>query len=80
MAIAWQQVTIRGRGGGPPLLSDPELRNLGYAPPWAELRCEHHGNGRVDWTPFIVEDERRDGQIRQNLVFRLPSIRSCCVR
>ena len=79
MEIAWQRLPIKGRGGGPPLMDDPELRNLGYAPPWGGLRCDHHGGGRLEWTPFVVEDERCDGQIRQKLVFRLPSIRSCCI-
>lgn len=78
MYVAWQEVPVKGRGGGGPLLDDPELRGLGYAPPWRGLRCEHHGAKRVEWTPFVVEDERRDGQLRQRLLFRLPSLRSCC--
>lgn len=79
MDIAWQQWPVKGRGGGPPLLDDPGLRAGGYAAPWAGLRCEHHGGGRVEWIPFVVEDERRDGQLRQKLIFPLPGLRSCCV-
>ncbi len=74
MYIAWQQSPVKGRGGGPFLEGPP-----GYAPPWRGLRCEHHGGGRVEWIPFVVEDERRDGQLRQRLLFELPAIRSCCI-
>ena len=75
MYIAWQQLPVKGRGGGPFLDGPP-----GYAPPWRGLRCDHHGGGRDEWTPYVVEDERRDGMVRQRLVFQLPPIRSCCIQ
>ena len=76
--IAWQADPIKGRGGGPFLVGEPSGL-AGYAEPWRGLRCEHHGGGRTEWTPFLVNDERRDGKLRQNLLYRLPAIRSCCV-
>ena len=79
MFVVWREEVVKGRGGGPFLLDDSDLRASGYAEPWRGLRCEHHGGGRVAWTPFVVEEERVDGQIRQKLLFRLSTIRSCCV-
>lgn len=80
MFVAWQQDPIRGRGGGPAPLDDPDLCRAGYAEPWRGLRCVHHGTGRTAWTPFVVEDERQDdGRLAQRLLFRLPAIRSCCI-
>ena len=76
--IAWQADPIKGRGGGPFLVGESEGL-AGYAEPWRGLRCEHHGGGRTVWTPFLVVDERRDGKLRQQLLYRLPAIRSCCV-
>ncbi len=77
--IVWQEQAVKGRGGGPFLVGDPPSGPFSYAPPWRGLRCEHHGGGRAEWTPLVVESERRDGQLRQNLVYRLPTIRSCCI-
>ena len=74
MFIAWQKLPVKGRGGGPFLAGDP-----GYAPPWRGLRCEHHGGGRAEWTPFVAQPERHAGQLRQKLIYALPPIRSCCV-
>jgi len=74
MFIAWQRLPVKGRGCGPFLAGDP-----GYAQPWRGLRCEHHGGGRAEWTPFVVHLERHAGQLRQKLIYTLPPIRSCCI-
>ena len=80
MDVVWLEEAVRGRGGGPRLWDDPELRVFGYAEPWADLSCEHHARGRSEWTPFVIRWERRaDGGKRQELLFRLPTIRSCCI-
>lgn len=80
MDVVWSAEPIRGRGGEPSLLDDPDLRPFGYAAPWEGLRCDHHARGRVEWTPFVIRWGRRaDGARYQDLLFRLPAIRSCCV-
>ena len=76
--IAWQALPVKGRGGGSFLEVETDGR-AAYAAPWRGLRCEHHGGGRTEWTPFLVAAERSQGQIRQKTLYRLPAIRSCCV-
>lgn len=51
----------------------------GVVATWKPLYCEHRGPGRVAWTPLAVHSERRGGKPRQKLLWRLPTIRSCCV-
>ena len=79
IGVAWQTMTVKGRGGGPFLAGDPADPHLGYALMWRNLRCEHHGPTRTEWTPWIVRVARTDGQVRQTLVVGLPTIRSCCI-
>lgn len=78
-SISWDYEPVKGRGGGPFLEGMP-AGLVPYAPPWVGLRCEHHGRERIEWTPYLVRTERREGQQRRVPVHQLPTIRSCCVR
>ena len=78
MYIVWRKRPVKGKGGGPFLLGDPEFRNSDCAPAWHGLRCEHHGTGRIAHTALVVVSERKDGKPRQSVLFRFPTIRSCC--
>ena len=79
MYIAWERKRVKGRGGSPFLVGDPARGDADYAPPWRGLACEHHGRNRNDYTPFVVRDERADGRLHQQVLFNLPTIRSCCI-
>ena len=78
LSIAWDERPVKGRGGGPFLEGMPSGPTP-YADPWLGWRCEHHGGGRTEWTPYLVRLQRADGKVRQQLVHRLPTIRSCCI-
>jgi hypothetical protein len=45
---------------------------------WKPLFCDHRGPGRVSHIPCLMHSRRVDGQPRQQLLYRLPAIRSCC--
>lgn len=74
MFITWRQRPVKGYGGGP-FLVDHDYD----ASPWRNLRCRHRGEGRVAWTPLLVIAERVEGKPRQRVIYRFPSIRSCCI-
>ena len=44
------------------------------------LRCSHAGPGRVARTPLLVYARRVGGRPRQELLDRLPTLRSCCMK
>jgi hypothetical protein len=48
--------------------------------PVQPIACTHRGPGRVAWTPLLMHAERVDGQPRQKLLRRLPTLRSCCMQ
>jgi hypothetical protein len=49
------------------------------APAWTPLHCSHTGAGRVSFIPLLMQSRRCDGRPRQELLRRLPAIRSCCL-
>jgi len=46
---------------------------------WKPLWCEHKGDGRIAWTPRLVQTRRVKGEPRQKTLGRLPTIRTCCM-
>ena len=80
MFIVWRQRPVKNDN---PAMLLPNLVSMygdkGAVTPWKPLHCEHRGPGRVAWTPLAMHSERRGGKPRQKLLWRLPTIRSCCV-
>lgn len=80
MYIVWRHKPVKGTGGGPFLEGNPKDRNSDCRSPWAGIvRCDHSGKSRVAHTAVVVASERENGKPRQKLLFRFPTIRSCCV-
>src|SRR4051812_16873280 len=81
MFIVWRKRPVKGKGGGPFLLGPLEYRNADVRRPYyCEIRCEHGGTDRVAWTPLLMASERgMDGKPRQKVLWRFPTIRSCCI-
>ena len=78
MYIVWRKRLIKGTGGGPFLVGPAKERNSDCAYGWRGLRCDHSGTGRTAYTPLVVQSGRIDGQPRQRVFYRFPTIRSCC--
>ena len=81
MFIVWKKRPVKVRRQVPFLRDDwpgREHPDSDCATAWKPLWCEHRGAGRVAATPLVVHAERRDGQPRQKLLHRLPTIRCCC--
>jgi hypothetical protein len=82
MFIVWKSRPVKSSKRVPFLLDDALGRkhpDSDCATVWKPIWCEHRGAGRVGWTALVVHAERRDGQPRQKLVHRLPTIRCCCI-
>jgi hypothetical protein len=77
--IVWRDRPVKGKGGGPFLLGDKFLRGTYDACCWKPLACKHRGEGRVAHTPLLMISERKDGKPRQRVLYRFPTIRSCCI-
>jgi hypothetical protein len=41
--------------------------------------CPHRGGGRQTLTPYLMRSVRVGGSPRQQVAWRLPAIRTCCV-
>lgn len=49
-------------------------------PAWKPLHCTHKGPGRVAHRPLLMRSERTGARVRQRLLHRFPTIRSCCLK
>ncbi|WP_206108020.1 J domain-containing protein [Paludisphaera soli] len=55
------------------------MHGMDLEEPWRPLSCEHRGPDRIALTPLVVHSKRTDGGPRQEVLARLPTIRSCCL-
>jgi hypothetical protein len=79
MFVVWKSRPVTGSKKVPFLQDDALVRERPECETaWKPLTCGHRRAG-LAWTPLVVRAERRDGKPRQKLVYRLPSIRACCV-
>ena len=79
MFIVWRKRPVKSNGGGVFLGGDPKWRHSDGGHDWGLLRCEHQAEDRLAWTPLVMVSERVDGKPRQRLLYRLPTIRTCCI-